>query len=139
MAVVAIRPLAEIASRTLFCQRRGLMRSRRLLDNLVDFEAGVVEQPHVAERLPSGVLLDFANSFPPMAHSWVLRVLCRRRVTLTLIHPVAALYHDLRSTIIYNGQELLAGRVDTGIEQGCRLSGARFALAHRPSEQGIPA
>lgn len=76
--------------------------------------------------------MNFAAAFPSFRHRWVHRVLeiigvcdCMRRL-------IAALHRDLRTTLVFNVEEVGSIGITTGIRPGCPLSGTLLALAVDP-------
>lgn len=65
-----------------------------MLDNVLEFDGGMVEYSQAGFNLPEGLLLDYANAFPSMAREWIFRVLNCMGCPQSIVNLVVPLYHD---------------------------------------------
>lgn len=78
------------------------------------------------------MLIDFAAAFPSLSRRFMLAVLRTMRLPTALVCLIEELYRGLDTSIVLGGTEICRIRLDSGIKQGCPLSGSLFALCLDP-------
>lgn len=132
IAAIGNAELADIAQRTVSCQQRGFVPGRQLADNVISVEGGLFEFTQLHNCLPAVILLDFAQAFPSLSHTWLFAVLEEIGINPYLRNLILALYNNLVTTVYFGGCELDGINITSGIKQGCPLSGSIFAIAADP-------
>lgn len=124
-------PLSGLAAHSVAIPQRGFIRGKNIDDNLFELEGAFVEYSCMS-RSAAMLLLDFRAAFPSLDREFMVLVLERFGVPITLLRAVRALYHDLVTFVVFAGESVAEMRMDSGIKQGCPLSGTLFALALDP-------
>jgi hypothetical protein len=124
--------LAALCQVTVSAQQRGFVAGRHIEDNLFSLEAAEVSLSATNLKRSATILFDFRTAFPSIAHDWIFLVLSAMRVPSGFIQAIRQLYAFCRAMLVFNGAELSSFLIESGIKQGCPLSGSIFALAIDP-------
>ena len=81
---------------------------------------------------PILALWDFASAFPSVSHEWLMLVLDLIGAPCGLRNLVRALYRACRAFAVMNGDIRFLYFVQSGVLQGCPLSGMLFAIIFDP-------
>lgn len=103
VAYVVNEPLGQIAERTVCGQQRGSVRIRLISDNVVELEGHMAMYSQSAERCAEGLLLDFANAFPSLDHTFMWRVREAMALPEPLVLAIQWLFKDLFMEVLYKG------------------------------------
>ena len=137
LALCLNSPMSELCARVVSPQQRGFVSGRAAHDNIIELEAAMLSASSTSVRSAAAVFFDFANAFPSIAHVWIFAVLERLGVPDRVIRFVRALYHDCRALLCFAGAVVGCLQIESGIKQGCPLSGSLFALAIDPLIRAI--
>ncbi len=124
--------LSELCQLTVAPPQRGFVAGRHLEDNLLGLEAAAISLSATNLKRSAAIFFDFRTAFPSLAHTWIFAVLTRMGIPSYFIHAVRQLYTDCSAMLLFNGAELDSILIESGIKQGCPLSGSLFALAIDP-------
>lgn len=80
----------------------------------------------------AGLLLDFAQAFPSLVHDWLFRVLDNLRLPAQLVALICAMYRCNPIVFEVSGSPVVEIVVESGIGQGCPLSGSLSASVLDP-------
>ena len=81
---------------------------------------------------PGLIFMGFANAFGSMLHSWMLFALRRMVVPRWLLRFIRRLYKLGWATMLFRGRKWGMVSMESGIIQGCPVSGTLSALAVDP-------
>jgi hypothetical protein len=124
--------LAALCQISVAPPQRGFVAGRHLEDNLLGLEAAAISLSATNLKRSAAIFFDFRTAFPSLAHTWIFAVLTRMGIPSYFIHAVRQLYTDCSAMLLFNGAELDSILIESGIKQGCPLSGSLFALAIDP-------
>jgi hypothetical protein len=110
--------------------QRGGIKGRQLADNIIDVEGHCIEAILTVKhmQLPVLVLYDFVQAFPSILRGFLYGALEAAGVPCFIIWAIQELYSDAFHSIVFNGCVFPGFRVESGINQGCSMSAALFAL-----------
>lgn len=103
-----------------------------MTDNIIEFEGAAYAFSQLYGVTLAGILLDFSQAFPSLAHAWMWAVISSLGVCDEMQNLPHALYDSLVTTVLYNNTELNEFAIAAGVKQGCPLSGTLFAIAVDP-------
>jgi hypothetical protein len=124
--------LSALCQTTVAAQQRGFVAGRHIEDNLFSLEAAAVSMSATNLKRAATVLFDFCTAFPSLAHAWIFMVLAAMHIPCGFIGAIRQLYACCWAMLVFNGAELGSILIESGIKQGCPLSGSIFALAIDP-------
>ena len=79
------------------------------------------------------ILLDYAAAFPSIAHGFIFAVLGAVGASMKLMHFLEALYYSNNQCFAnFDGKQFFLFCIESGILQGCPLSGSLFVIATDP-------
>jgi hypothetical protein len=124
--------LSHLCKLTVAEQQRGFVSGRHIEDNIFTLESAALAFSATNVKRAAVILFDFMTAFPSIAHAWIFMVLTTMGIPARFIAAIQKLYLDCFAALSFNGMELDALCIASGIKQGCPLSGSIFALAIDP-------
>ena len=113
----------------LLCKaQKGFIKHRQMLRNVleVDFAARKIS---VQSRSGAILLFDFSAAFPSLAHDMLWDTLEVAGVDADYIRAIKLFYKHNKHIMKLKGLEFEGPLVESGVRQGCPLSGLLFAIA----------
>ena len=138
-------------------QQNGFIRGRQGLNNIIDIDArarildisatasaaclppprtsrrtATVPSTQPVKELPAIILFDFCAAFPSVAHELIMIICGAMGLPEGLLNYIRSLYED--NVCIYRGcaSDRTLYKIESGIIQGCPLSGSIFVLTVDP-------
>lgn len=132
IATIANQELTTIADKVVVGNQRGFIPQRVMSDNIIQLEGTAFAYSQLWGVTPAGILLDFAQAFPSLAHQWMWAAINALGVCTEFHSLLHVLYFELITTVFFDNSELNTIKIAAGIKQGCPLSGTLFAIAVDP-------
>jgi hypothetical protein len=130
-----------LSKSTVYTQR-GFVPDRQLIENVVNLDTAArissakgntqFDSPMNPRLCPILALWDIASAFPSVSHEWLMLVLDLIGAPCGLRNLVRALYRACRAFAVMNGDIRFLYFVQSGVLQGCPLSGMLFAIIFDP-------
>lgn len=120
IATVANEELSEVASRIVAGDHRGFIKGRNMADNIIEFEGSADAYSQLHLRTSAGMLLDFVQALPSLAHAWMWAGIAKLPVNPKLQNLLHSLYTELTTIMFYDNLELGAMHIKAGIRQVVR-------------------
>ena len=98
---------------------------------IADLKSAAKEKPDLLQ-MPFLLLLDYAAAFPSIAHGFIFVVLEAVGASVQLLRFLRALYSSNRCFASFDGEQFFLYLIESGILQGCPLSGSLFVIAADP-------
>jgi hypothetical protein len=76
--------------------------------------------------------LDFSNTFGSIPHEAILKGLGKIKAGNKSVNLIQNMYRDNTTKILTNTQPVSAGKIESGIKQGCPVSGVLFNITIDP-------
>lgn len=89
--------------------------------------------------LPVMVCLDFDAEFPSVLHAWLHAVLDNLELSPELQRLIKSSYTGMHQWTRFFSEPRFASCAETGVAQGCPLSGTIFVFATEPVNRGLAA
>jgi hypothetical protein len=107
--------------------QKGFLKKRQLLRNVleIDFAAHKVS---IRSRSGAIILFDFKAAFPSLSHDMLWDTLEATGVDADFIRVVKMFYHKNQHLLKGRGATFKGVSVESGVRQGCPLSGLLFAI-----------
>ena len=107
--------------------QRGFLKGRDMLMNLidVDFAAQCIS---IRSTRGAIILWDFKSAFPSMDHDFIWDTLDSIGLPSEFVSAIQALYRNNQHRIKLQGRSFPGPEVQSGVRQGCPLSGLLFAI-----------
>ena len=107
--------------------QKGFLKGRQMLRNVleVDFASHKIS---IRSRSGAMILFDFKAAFPSLAHEMIWDVLEATGVDTDFISVVKAFYRNNKHLLKLRGMIFEGVLVESGVRQGCPLSGLLFAI-----------
>ena len=114
--------------------QRGFITGRQFTNNIVDLDttSRTFSNTEPVSNIPVMCTFDFAAAFPSVIHSWILRILNASRFPEGFCNLVGGIYHLCRSSVRVGNVVSHLCHIDSGVLQGCPLSGSLFVIASDP-------
>ena len=104
-----------------------------MTQNILTIESEALAHARTAEvSSASMIFFDFAAAFPSIAHQWIFYVLRRMGLPDSYVDLIYRLYLGCDSQVTIGKQRLDYVYINSGIKQGCPLSGTIFAIVMDP-------
>lgn len=132
VALTVSRELAPAAARAIAGPQCGFVQGRRIEDDIIGLDGCLTAYSIDYTSRVVALLLDFANTFPSLSHSWLFAVLATVGLLRRLMNIVKVMYMDICTRLYFAGVPVCRLRMLSGICQGCPLSGTLFAIALDP-------
>ena len=98
---------------------------------IADLKSAAKEKPDLLQ-MPFLLLLDYAAAFPSIVHGFIFVVLEAVGASVQLMRFLRALYSNNRCFASFDGEQFFLYLIESGILQGCPLSGSLFVIAADP-------
>ena len=140
MAATVNRQLVGPIARNAHHAQEGFIKGRQGLNNVTTLDAASRVADLKAEAksdpklvwMPFLILLDYAAAFPSIAHLFIFTVLEAVGGSPQLMRFLHALYANNRCFANFDGKQFFLFIIESGILQGCPLSGSLFVIAADP-------
>lgn len=107
--------------------QRGFLKDRKMLRNVLEIDAAA-QKISFLSRSGAILLFDFAAAFPSLSHDMIWDTMVASGNDESFIDIVKMFYTDNRHILKLRGDEFHGVLVQSGVRQGCPLSGLLFAI-----------
>jgi hypothetical protein len=107
--------------------QKGFLKGRKMLRNVLEVDLAS-HKISIRSRSGAMILFDFKAAFPSLAHEMIWDVLEATGVDTDFIRVVKAFYRNNKHLLKFRGMMFEGVSVESGVRQGCPLSGLLFAI-----------
>ena len=131
--------LKDVTAKFLNHIQRGFTKGRQLLNNVTDLDtaARCYSMSEPKENIPALCFFDFATAFPSVIHEWLFKVFQRLRAPDGLYNLLNAVYTINITFVCVGGRLVILFVIESGVLQGCPLSGVIFAITADPAMEAF--
>ena len=107
--------------------QKGFFKKRQMLRNVLDVDHAA-QKISIRSRSGAIILFDFKAAFPSLSHDMIWDTLEATGVDSNFINVVKMFYSNNKHVLKLRGQKFDGITVESGVRQGCPLSGLLFAM-----------